>query len=176
MSKNILEVCLSPDLGGLELFVVSCYNYFKTKTNCKIVVAPNKKLDDYLEDKILIKRNKFFPITPALKLAQVIDENSIDIVHFHWTKDMPTIILAKLLSKKKPKVVQTRNMHITRFKDDFYHKFLYKNIDMIHAVTDEVKEQLTKYIPNDAKPQIESIYMGVKKVEIDEDKIKELQK
>ena len=125
MAKKILELCLSPDLGGLELFMVSCYNYFKTKTNCKIVVAPNKKLDDYLKDKILIKRNKFFPFIPALKLAQVIDKNSIDIVHFHWTKDMPTIILAKLLSKKKPKVVQTRNMHITRFKSDFYHKFLY---------------------------------------------------
>jgi glycosyltransferase involved in cell wall biosynthesis len=176
MAKKILELCLSPDLGGLELFMVSCYNYFKTKTNCKIVVAPNKKLDDYLKDKILIKRNKFFPFIPALKLAQVIDKNSIDIVHFHWTKDMPTIILAKLLSKKKPKVVQTRNMHITRFKSDFYHKFLYKNINIIHSVTKEVKKQLIKYIPNDIRPQIEHIYMGVKKVKIDENKIKKLQK
>jgi hypothetical protein len=49
-NKNILEFCLSPDLGGLELFMVNCYKDFKTKTNCKIVVQKEKKLDRYLEN------------------------------------------------------------------------------------------------------------------------------
>ena len=44
-NKNILEFCLSPDLGGLELFMVNCYKDFKTKTNCKIVVQKEKELD-----------------------------------------------------------------------------------------------------------------------------------
>ena len=33
-------------------------------------------------------------------------------------------------------------MHMTRFKSDFYHKFLYKNIDIIIVVTNLVKEKL----------------------------------
>ena len=51
-------------------------------------------------------------------------------------------------------------MHMTRFKSDFYHKFLYKNIDMMIAVTNLVKEQLEKFIPKDIRPKIETSYIG----------------
>ena len=171
---NILEFCLSPDLGGLELFMVNCFEFFKQKTNCKIIVAPNKKLDNYIQsnDKSYIKRNKLFPIIPALKLAKFIDANDIDIIHFHWTKDIATVVLAKTLSKKNPKIIQTRNMTMTRFKDDFYHKWLYKNIHTMHAVTYQVKEQLEKFIPSDIRPNIEVVYMGTSIVNSEELRVK----
>ncbi len=170
MSKNILEFCLSPDLGGLELFMVNCFKEFSKKTNCKIIVEQDKKLDSYLEDenRFYIKRNKLFPIFPALELAKFIDSNNIDIIHFHWTKDIATVVLAKVFSKKSPKIMQTRNMTMTRFKDDFYHRWLYKNVDAMHAVTYQVKEQLEKFIPSDIRPKIEVVYMGTKEKEIDE--------
>ena len=175
-NKNILELCLAHGLGGLEMFAANCYKDFSTKTNCKIVVAPNQKLDNYLDDenKCHIKRNKFFPIFPALKLARYIDENEIDIVHFHWTKDMITAVLGKVISKRKPKLVQSRHMGMTRFKDDIYHRWLYKNIDMMHAVTYKVKEQLEKFIPQDVRPEVEMVYLGTKEVEIDEDIVNSL--
>ena len=155
--KNILELCLSPDLGGLELFMVKCYKHF----NASVAVAPNKKLDNYIEDdKFLIKRSKFFPFIPALKLAKYIDKNEIDVIHFHWTRDIITAVLAKKFSKRKPKIIQTRNMTMTRFKSDFYHRWLYKNVDAIHAVTYQVKEQLTRFIPKDVRPKVEVVYMG----------------
>ena len=177
-NKNILELCLANGLGGLELFAASCYEDFSQKTLCKIVVAPESKLDDYLEnkDKFHIKRNKIFPIIPALKLAKYIDENDIDIIHFHWTKDIVTAVLAKLLSQKKPRLVQSRHMGMTRFKDDIYHKWLYKNIDMIHAVTYKVQEQLEKFIPVVVRPKLEMIYLGTKVVNIDEKKVDYLKK
>ena len=57
---------------------------------------------------------------------------------------------------------------MTRFKDDFYHKWLYKNIDIIHAVTYQVKEQLQKFIPQSVQPKLEMIYLGVSESVIDE--------
>ncbi|WP_457749252.1 glycosyltransferase, partial [Sulfurimonas sp.] len=175
-NKNILELCLAHGLGGLEMFVASCYEEFSKKTTCKVVVAPQSKLDDYLDinDKFYLKRNKFFPFIPALQLAKYIDENDIDIVHFHWSKDIVTAVLAKVLSRKKPKLVQSRHMGMTRFKDDFYHKWLYKNIDMIHAVTLQVKKQLEKFIPAEVRPQLEMVYLGVKTPETDADKVAQL--
>ena len=170
MGKNILEVCLSPDLGGLELFSVHCYDSFKTKGVCKIALAFEKKLDKYLacDDKIYVERNKFFPFVPAFELAKRIDENEIDVVHFHWTRDIATVVLAKLISKRKPQIVQSRHMDMTRFKDDFYHRWLYENVSKIHAVTRQVKEQLIKYIPNSVRPDVELVYLGVKsKKELD---------
>jgi len=171
--KNILEFCLSPDLGGLELFMVNCYEDFKEKTNCKVVVEEGKKLDAYIEDasKIHLKRNKFFPIVPALKLAKIIDEHEIDMVHFHWTKDIATVVLGKILSKRKPQIMQTRNMTMTRFKDDVYHKWLYKNVDVMHAVTYQVKEQLEKFIPQEVRPRVEMVYMGTEELTIDENRV-----
>ena len=173
---NILEFCLSPNLGGLELCVLDNFKYFKAKTSCKLIVAPNKKLDKFIDDKnkFTIKRNKFFPIVPAIKLAKFIDKNDIDIVHFHWTRDIATVILAKVISKRKPKIMQSRHMTMTRFKDDFYHKWLYKNIDTIHAVTSQVKEQLEKFLPSDIRPKIEMVYLGVDEPIIDNKKVSKL--
>ena len=173
-NKNILEFCLSPALGGLELCVKDNFEYFQTQTQCFVCVAPNKPLDKAIDSnkKITLKRNKLFPIIPALKLAKFIDEKDISTIHFHWTRDIATVVLAKILSKKKPKIIHSRHMRMTRFKDDFYHKWLYKNIDTIHAVTKEVKKQLIKYIPEDVRPKIEMVYLGVNKPAVDKEKIK----
>lgn len=178
MSKNILELCLSPDLGGLELCVIDYFTYFKIQTSTYLCVDCDKKLDKYLEDenKFILKRNKLFPFIPAMKLAKFIDKNEIDFIHFHWTRDIATVVLAKILSKRKPTIMQSRHMTMTRFKSDFYHKFLYKNIDIMHAVTKQVKGQLEKYIPQDIRPKLEMIYLGVDANKIDEDKVMQLKK
>jgi glycosyltransferase involved in cell wall biosynthesis len=175
-NKNILEFCLSYGFGGLELFVKESFEYFKNKTDTFICVAPDTLLDKYIEDsnKITLKRNKLFPLLPALKLAKYIDEKDIDIIHFHWTKDIATVVLAKVLSKKKPKIVQSRHMRMTRFKDDIYHMWLYKNIDAMHAITKEVQKQLIKFIPQDANVDVNMVYLGVDEPKIDEIKVKDL--
>ena len=175
-NKNILEFCLSPDLGGLELFMVNCFKNFKTTTDCKIMIDQHKKIDKYLdnEEKFYLKRNKFFPFIPALKLAKFIDANEIDVIHFHWTRDIATVVLGKVFSKKKPEIIQTRNMTMTRFKDDFYHKWLYKNINTMHAVTHQVKEQLVKFIPSGIRPNVEVVYMGTEEKKLDKNRLEEL--
>jgi glycosyltransferase involved in cell wall biosynthesis len=152
--KKVLELCLSPDLGGLELYMVRASHAL----NALSVINAKGKLEQYYRDTeyryAQIGRYSF------MKLARLIDENDIDVLHLHWTKDIPIAVLAKLLSRKKPKLVQTRNMRMTRFKDDFYHRFLYKNIDMMLPVTHQVKEQLEKFIPSDIRPNVEVLYMG----------------
>lgn len=154
MNKNILEICLSADLGGLELHFKNISHYL----NALCVINTTSKLEPFFKETSCayekIGRYSFF------KLAQIIDKNKIDVVHLHWTKDIPVVVLAKLLSKRKPKIVQTRHMHMTRFKSDFYHKFLYKNIDTIIAVTNMVKEQLETFIPKEIRPKTKLCYIG----------------
>jgi glycosyltransferase involved in cell wall biosynthesis len=167
--KNILEVCLSPDYGGLELHMKDLTKFLKAKA----VINKHGKLKEKFDNEKIpyfeMGRYNF------IKLAKMIDDNDIDIVHLQWTKDIPTTVLAKLISKRKPKIIQTRNMHMTRFKDDFYHKFLYKNIDTIIGISKKVSEQLIKFIPDDVRPKIVTWYSGVPKPKIiDENRKKEL--
>ncbi|WP_228711959.1 glycosyltransferase family 4 protein [Halarcobacter ebronensis] len=169
MDKKILEICLSPDLGGLELYMKDLTIELKAMA----VIGKNSRLDSYFDKNeisyLKLKKRAF------LTLAKIIDKNEIDIIHLHWTKDLPIAVLAKLFSKRKPKIVQTRHMHMTRFKDDFYHKFLYKNLDAIIAVTKLVKKQLEEFIPNDVRPKIFESYIGAKDFqEISQEKKNEL--
>ncbi len=162
--KKILEVCFSPDLGGLELYMSNCTNELAKNFNVICAVAIKSKLKEFIKDvkKFEIKRKSSFSLLSSLKLAKIIDKENVDIIHFHWTKDILIIVVAKILSKRKPKIVQTRHMNMTRFKSDFYHKFLYKNIDMVIAITKRLEKQLIKFIPSDIRPKIKQIYLGAK--------------
>ena len=169
--KNLLELCLSPDLGGLELYMMRCAKALDIDFNVISVISPNGKLEQYFSGtehryKLLSKRSNVMMYRAARNLARIIDANSIDIVHLHWTKDIPIAVLAKKLSKRKPKLIQTRNMTMTRFKDDLYHRFLYKNIDLLLPVTKQVAAQLKRFIPEPVRPGIEVLYMGTDEVEL----------
>ncbi|PPK60184.1 glycosyltransferase involved in cell wall biosynthesis [Malaciobacter marinus] len=162
-NKNILEVCLSPDLGGLELYMSNCSKYLSKEFNVYNAISKNSKLENYFKNEkniFILKRKSSFSLYLALKLAKIIDKQSIDIIHLHWTKDIPIVVFSKKLSKRKPKIVQTRHMTMTRFKNDFYHKFLYKNIDIIICVTKALQEQVNKFIPKDIRPRTKLLYLG----------------
>lgn len=163
MTKKICEFCLSPDLGGLELYMMRASRYLGD--TCISVINEKGKLKSYYEESpyrfaTLKRRSVLLSWLNARKLARIIDDEEIDVLHLHWTKDLPLSIMAKLLSKRRPKVVQSRHMTMTRFKDDFYHRFLYKNLDMMLAVTQQVKSQIEKFIPSDIRPVTEVLYIG----------------
>lgn len=163
MATKICELCLSPDLGGLELYMMRASHYLGEE--CISVINEKGKLKGYFENTpyryfTLKRRNLLLSWLNARALARIIDDEAIDILHLHWTKDLPLAVMAKLLSKRKPKVVQSRHMRMTRFKDDFYHRFLYKNMDRMLAVTQQVKEQIEKFIPESIRPKTEVLYIG----------------
>ncbi|MBE0497224.1 MAG: glycosyltransferase family 4 protein [Campylobacterales bacterium] len=152
---RILEVCLSPDLGGLELYMLRCARYF----NAHGVIARGSKLGEYFE-KERLAHHKIGRKNP-FALAKIIDTCKADVLHVHWTKDMAVVVLAKLLSCQKPKIVQTRHMHMTRFKDDFYHRFLYRHVDGMIGVTRLVCEQIERFVPESVRPKVFASYIGV---------------
>lgn len=163
MATKICELCLSPDLGGLELYMMRASRYLGD--TCISVINEKGKLKSYYEESpyrfaTLKRRSVLLSWLNARKLARIIDDEEIDLLHLHWTKDLPLSIMAKLLSKRRPKVVQSRHMTMTRFKDDCYHRFLYKNLDMMLAVTQQVKSQIEKFIPSDIRPKTEVLYIG----------------
>jgi hypothetical protein len=118
---------MSPDLGGLELYVKRLSFYLSEEVNLVLIVNSDGKLREKFMginvELINYKKTSIIgSIFLAKKIAKIIDEKDIDILHIHWTKDILLAVLSKLFSKKKPKLVQSRHMRMTRFKSDFYHK------------------------------------------------------
>lgn len=168
---NILELCLSSGLGGLELYVFrsseALANSQDNKNTVLAVLNNNSKLDNYYKEhsSFNIQYIKHFfsplPLFNAKKLASIIDINNIDVIHLHWGKDLPLAAFAKAFSKRKPALVYTRQMMITRMKDDFYHNFLYRQLDLMLTITQELEDLCKKFIPL-FSDKITTLYYGVK--------------
>lgn len=178
MPRNLLELCLSPDLGGLELYMVRAAKALDETFNVISVINPVGKLEQYYKGtpyryELIEKKQTLLMFGAAKLLAKIIDRENIDIVHLHWTKDIPIAVFARALSRQKPKLVQTRNMTMTKFKNDPYHRLLYKNIAMMLPVTHQVAAQLERFIPEAVRPRIEVLYMGSDRPELLENEQKQ---
>jgi glycosyltransferase involved in cell wall biosynthesis len=165
---NILELCLSSGLGGLELYVFRASEALANSHKVTAVLLENSKLDIYYREHSAIDRLHLrrcrnpLPLANAIRLAKLIDDKKIDLVHMHWGKDLPLAAFAKFLSKRKPKLVYTRQMMITRYKNDLYHRFLYKQLDYILTITKQLERLCKTFIP--AKNiSIRTLYYGVTK-------------
>ena len=165
---NIIELCLSSGLGGLELYVHRASVALQDQHNITAVLLDNSKLDNYYKEhstinRLHIKRSRNpLPLINARKLARIIDDNEIDLIHMHWGKDLPLAAFAKAFSKRKPKLIYTRQMMITRYKNDFYHHFLYQQLDYILTITKQLETLCEKYITAD-NINIRTLYYGVTK-------------
>ena len=167
---KVLEVCMSKGFGGLELYVLKIagllelngydYSVFTRKDSFLFKRLVSTKIFGGT----LLSVFHAFPLLSASVLAKYINTNNIDVLHVHWGKDILFVVLAKILSRRKVKIVYTRHMALTRKKDDFYHRFIYRNIDVYHVITKELYADAVKYIPID-KSKIELIYHGVPVVE-----------
>lgn len=168
---NVLELCLSSGLGGLELYVFrSAEALAKSqadKNHVLAVLTKDSKLDEYFKfnSSIPTQYIKHFarqlPLLNAIRLAKIIDSNNIDVIHMHWGKDLPLAVFAKIFSRRKPALVYTRQMMITRQKDDFYHNFLYRQLDLMLTITKELEGLCKNFIPL-FKDKISTLYYGVK--------------
>jgi len=184
---NIMQLCLSSGLGGLELYVYrsseALLNSQQHDNEVFAVLTENSKLDKYYRENASIKTlyiKRFFsalPLLNAIKLAKIIDDNKIDVIHMHWGKDLPLAAFAKTFSKRKPALVYTRQMMITRKKSDFYHVFQYRQVNLLLTITNELESLCRKFIPQSAD-KITTLYYGVKKPEkfLDTDEIQQQRK
>ncbi len=164
---KILELCFSPDYGGLEIHMRDFSLWLAKKSDCKLIIAVSEgsrlqyslKSSDVLIKSLPKKQNNL--LSKSRILANYIDENLIDVVHVHWKYDLFTVALAKKFSKRKFKFVHTRQMSLPGKKYDPYHRFIYNSIDCFIAITKLISKQAEMNLPI-PREKIKQIYYGVK--------------
>lgn len=88
-------------------------------------------------------------------LAKYCRENSIDIVHAHHGRDYWTATLAKFFHPKL-QVVMTRHIRAP-LKNSVLHRWLYRKVDKVIAVSQTVKKAITIFPPE----KITVVYNGI---------------
>ena len=163
---KILELCLSPGLGGLELYAFRSSLALSAQHQVISVITANGKLAERyrtypaLKTHYLNYRHSYLPLINAGKLKKIIDQEEIDVIHMHWGNDLALAAIAKKLSKRKPALVYTRQMQITRSKDDIYHHFLYSQMNRMLTITHALEKEARKFIHPFAD-RILTLYYGV---------------
>ena len=163
---KIISLCLSESLGGLELYALRSATHLSSSNSVLFITVPEAMLIERLnKNKITTKylkpRFRSLPVISAYKLARIIDEFDADVIHMHWGKDLALVSLAIKLSNKKPAMVYTRQMQITRMKTDFYHRFLYKEMSLMLAITNQLKDRCARMLGNETGQRVKTLYYGV---------------
>ncbi len=164
---RVLELCTSPDSGGLELYMArACAALAVAGDQVLAVVGPSSRIAGRLrrydiEIAILALRFGPLPLLAARRLAKLIDTREIDAVHVHWGKDLPLAALAKRFSTRSPRLVHTRHMQITRSKKDLYHRWLYRQVDVLLAITETMAAKVRQCLEEDASVRVYTLYHGV---------------
>lgn len=164
---RVIEICLAKSLGGLELYFEKCCQWFHNSPHYSVsITLKGSRLDKRLiQSKIPVinftSGQKYLSLFNAYKLAVLIENHNIDVLHVHHKNDLITASLSKIFCKKKFLLVHSRQMQIPHSKKDLWHKFIYKKIDLFITITQKLREDAVKRIPLD-EASIKTLYYGVK--------------
>lgn len=96
----------------------------------------------------------------AFRLAKIIRQHKIEVVHAHHRNDILVMVLGALLSFRKVRLFFTRQMPLPHFKRDPYHRWLYGRLTGMITITEKLKQDVLKKIPVDAH-RVQRLYYGV---------------
>jgi len=166
--NKVLALCLSPDQGGLELYFIKLIQHYKNiGHNIHVGCSKNSHISNTIvKNKVECTNIVFFKyIINIFKLRRYIIINKLNIIHVSWSKDIFIAVMLKLLTPGSISIIFYRQMKIPHKKKSFYHKFLYKHVDLFLVITDKLKEEAFRNIPIDKDKVIKLTY-GISKPEL----------
>ncbi len=170
---TILELCLSPSFGGLEIHMRDFSRWLAERKDVTLHIALQRgsRIEQSLAD--LTPQGIVFPshagklpVRKARRLAHYIDKHAVDVVHVHWKNDLPLAALAKRMVRRSVRLVHTRQMSLPGKKRDPYHSAIYRSLDCLIAITREVARQAESNLPI-PRERIRQIYYGVARPSVD---------
>ena len=162
--NRLLALCLSPDQGGLELYILKLTKHYSHDKNFFIACSEKSYISENThENKVECKSGGIFKIIRNfLILRKFILTHQINLIHVSWAKDLILAVFLKILIPINIKIIFYRQMKLTRPKKNFYHKFLYRNIDLFLVITKKLYMESCEFLPLD-KSKIHILPYGIDK-------------
>jgi glycosyltransferase involved in cell wall biosynthesis len=156
----ILKSCGTRSWGGLEIYMLRTIDELnKIGQKASLLCMPNSALQKNAN----IRKITTFPIlnkgigriSSILKLKNIIKTQQVDVIHTHLSNDLWILVPAIKLSGRKTKLILTKGMASGVNKKDIFHRYLYKKVDRIIAVSNFLKKNVLETCPvNESKVEV----------------------
>lgn len=137
---TLIQLCLSPSWGGLEMSALRFADSLAAHGHSSICgvlegspLETNAKKANYSTLSIK-KPSRLWPFGASLKLRRALIEHKVDLVFVHHLKDL-TVLLPAMVGLKKIKLIGLSHVLVKKSKKDFYHRFLYSFLSRMIVFT-----------------------------------------
>lgn len=152
MDLRILKVVFENAWGGLEMNVCRFSENFRNLGHDVMIIArQGSKIEKYCWENMIPvmtinPKTDYLDIITAIKIAKIIKKRKIDIIQAYISRDLSTLVLAKKLARRG-KLIFRQGMDSRYNKKDLFHKWVFRNVDMVVTVTEQVKSHLLENTP-----------------------------
>ena len=149
---KILQTCGSESWGGLEMTALKTASMLENRGHfVHMLCIENSSLEKKASGKNLYTIPIPAKSTSSQKsirtLKKYITDEKYDVVHSHLSHDLWVVVPALRLSGSRAKLFLSKHMGSGVSKKDIFHRFLYKRVDHIFAVSNYVKNSVLKTCP-----------------------------
>ncbi len=161
---SIAQVCSSRSWGGMEMHVLSLSNQLRQAgLSVTVWCAPDSELSRQAVRSDLsafdFEPRGYFNPKALYKTCAQLKKESPDLLHVHFGKDLWTLVPA-LHSTVKIPIVFTKHIGTQKPKRDFLHRYLYRHVCRLIAISQVIAKNLLDTHPVQ-EGQIEIIHHGV---------------
>lgn len=179
---KILYSCLSKSWGGMEMLTINAIKQLLNRNySVELICSTDSRIHIEANNLGLIihpvKASGYFHPFTSLKISLLIRRNNYDLIHTQASKDLWMIVPALKFSGSNIQLLLTKHVGSFIVKKDFMHRFIYKRVNVVFAISEVIKNNLLETCPL-AEDKIILLPNGVntKKFDagiVDKDKIRE---
>ncbi len=162
---RILYSCFSESWGGMEMITLTFVKeLLKRNFSVELLCIENSRIHKEAEKdripNIPIKITAISLLNKIFKLAKIIRNQKIDLIHTQASKDLWLIVPALKLINSGIPLILTKQVGSFVVKKDKLHSFLYKRVNKAFAISNVIRKNLleTTCLTDD---KIELVYNGI---------------
>jgi len=151
IKSTILQLCLSPSWGGLEMVAFETAERLDRKGLSCITGVPSqsalhKKLNSKALKFLTLKPSRFFNFTNVSRIRKYLEAQPVDVIVVQQLHDLWYLLFA-LRGFPNVKVVGFSHTFVGIDKKDIFHRWLYQRLDTLICLTESHRENLLQRLP-----------------------------
>ena len=172
---NILESCFSSSWGGLEIHTLHEISLLRQRGH-RVWCACRK--GSQLHTEAVRRGIQSLPLSvtgyvhplAVLRLGRALKQLGIQVIHCQLSKDIATLVPAMLLTRRKIPIVLSRRMGSAITKKDFFHRFTYRHVSRVLAISNVIHQNVIDTTPMHPENVI-TLHHGINTEEFSPDRV-----